>query len=1153
MTAEPAGAAPATAHPGPDTQASGQAATNSHAATNGHAATTGSPHAWARAWGLRTGWRDNRGRGPVPDGRQSVLLLDAWRAAGAPEDLSAEPELPEWAQPSPRGFDLRLAGQPSPAAEPVKPRSPSETAERPPQCTATARSTGKQCRRRAEPGQDKCDKHNGSGQDQAQAQEGSDGHSIATSGRAGYSYVCGDCAECRESGRDRGLYVRGELAGPLPYVHARPIAGYGRAAEAGYLLSATAESGARRVMLGPREIDTGQWQHKLRMAWTADRYLLEAAASAIYRMAASTPEVPAAPPPGVITTAGMLPPVTPECLPEVGYWDRPPGVTEARRRQAMRTIARIGAANPNLALELGASAAGSFANVLGQRSAWWQTYGGSSIGKTTLMICVAALWGNPDETTGLLMSWDNTRKGTGRHLGDLGYLPAFFDESGMAEFKPSDWARAILGVGARRLQARLWGNGAQATAPWAGYAFASGNGRMSEGLAVGKFAGVAARIIELPGPFTRSAAESDRLKMLAHLGYGWLGPQILSTVSVATMRQCRNRALDVLGAPSEGPGRSIVEHLALACAGAAAIDDVFGLDGALWWSALAAAENYMASHPVQLSGDPELFLTALSDLIGSRPGTFPHLSALGQPGQERELFGVRDAEHVYLYQAGLTELISLSGVDQAVALAGLYQAGHLHVSDNRRKVNGWTMPAPRAAAVGGVRPQCYQIRLSALDNGADDDESGDGGGQAAPQGGPPDGGQGELPAGGPGLRACAVHAARRGFHSGCPDCRALNTLAGGAPAAAAAVTPVPVTGAGDETAARRADFVTEVMARHLKHRHAKWGQDQERALAARLELLDDPAIGDEPARLLLLEALEGKHDKSGPFAPTRKKVGRGGKSYRSALYWQPPLPADVINTAWVRPCPAFSRDYDGPVIRLDRNAAYLAATASVEVAHSKLEDTGPVDLSEPGALRPGYYLVDVHPWTETGLPSPLSGRRAGTRIWVPAPTAGLLAELARQGRWPDAGAAGSWTGAESVRLDSWAHFLAELRRYGLEFHGRGSDPYDAWKRAFGMARILMLGARGPAPMAPREWAMCKARRPDIPHHIEAQHAATMFRAADKALRAAGPELGPVSIGETDALIIPAAAWDAVTGGDEPAIRIDETTLELGSFKVKGGK
>jgi Domain of unknown function (DUF927) len=1038
------------------------------------------------------------------------------------------------------GHVARLPGGASGEATPP-PQAP-PAADR---CTATARSTGQQCRRKAEPGQDKCSVHDGS----ARAERGSDGHPIAASGRAPYGYICGDCAECEASGRDRGLYLSGELAGPLPYVHARPVSGYGRSAEAGYLLSASAEPGARRVMFGAREIDTGQWQHKLRMAWTADRYLLEAAASAIYGMAARMPEIPAAPPPGVITPAGLLPAVTPECLPEVGYWERSPGLAEARQRQAMRAVARIAAANPNLALLLGASAAGPYAKALGQRSAWWQAYGPSSSGKTTCVICAAALWGNPDETTGLLMSWDNTRKGTGRHLGDLGYLPAFLDESGMAEFKPADWARAILGIGARRLQARLWGNGAQATAPWAGYAFASGNGRMSEGLAVGKFAGVAARIIELDGPFTRSAAESDRLKRLAPLGCGWLGPQILATVTAAMMRQRRDRALTVLDAPAGGVARSIAEHLALAAAGAAAIDDVLGLGGALWWAALGAAEDYLAGHASQPPGDPELLLEELADLMASRAGAFPHVSALGQPHQDRELLGIRDGEHVYLFKAGFRELVNISGVDSDVALAGLHQAGYLIVSQTRRQDGHWTMQAPRAS---GTRARCYQIRLAALDDGDDSQPSVPG---SSPQPGPwADSDQ----------LACPVHQARRGYHSGCPDCRAINfeTEAEALSAARTGndgvinasarfrpdVTPEPAGTAMPGSAAQREAFTAAAMVRHHSCKHAAWGQDQEDALAARLELLDDPAIGERPKGLRLLEVLEGSHGKSGPFAPMRQAIGKGGKPYQRGPWWQPPLPADVIDTAWIAACPLFQREYDGPVITLDRNQSYTAATASVEVAHGQLEHTGPLDLSLPGPVRPGYYLIDAYPWTETGLPSPLGSAKPGTQLWVPAPTAALLADLARQGRWPDVAAADSWTG-EPSRLASWAHLLSELRRYALEAHGRDSDAYDAVKAAAGQARTLMKGHLTGGPLEHRQWD-CKARRPDIPQHIEAQNTATMWRTADKCLQAAAAGLGPVAIKNTDTLVIPAVVYDLVTGDPNPAIRIDAAELALGSFKIK---
>ena len=67
-------------------------------------------HDHARAWAIRTGWTDARGRGTT-DGPQSILVLDAWRRAGAPKDPS--PEYPAAAQAAVEYIAARESAQPA--------------------------------------------------------------------------------------------------------------------------------------------------------------------------------------------------------------------------------------------------------------------------------------------------------------------------------------------------------------------------------------------------------------------------------------------------------------------------------------------------------------------------------------------------------------------------------------------------------------------------------------------------------------------------------------------------------------------------------------------------------------------------------------------------------------------------------------------------------------------------------------------------------------------------------------------------------------------------------------------------------------------------------------------------------------------------------
>ena len=309
------------------------------------------------------------------------------------------------------------------------------------------------------------------------------------------------------------------------------------------------------------------------------------------------------------------------------------------------------------------------------------------------------------------------------------------------------------------------------------------------------------------------------------------------------------------------------------------------------------------------------------------------------------------------------------------------------------------------------------------------------------------------------------------------------------------------------------------------------------ALAERLALLDDPEIGEAPARLRLLAAMEGNRDGSGPFAPFLR---------RTSPRWQPERPA-VIDAVRVMDGWNWEReDYTGEVTVMDRNGSWPTAVSSVRVVHGEFEHTGPVE-DITGAPAPGYYKVTVYPWTETDLPSPLGTETVGEERWITGTRMHLLADLAAEGRWPDASASDSWTGT-AVRLSSWAHLIGECRRYALEVHGRESGAYSAVKESFGQSMGLMYGSLDGAGASMRRKWNCRSRRTDWVHAIKDQASATIWRTADR-LRALGA--APVSLRNVDELILPAGALEAATSGERPALRLDESGTAFGTWKVKG--
>ena len=171
----------------------------------------------------------------------------------------------------------------------------------------------------------------------------------------------------------------------------------------------------------------------------------------------------------------------------------------------------------------------------------------------------------------------------------------------------------------------------------------------------------------------------------------------------------------------------------------------------------------------------------------------------------------------------------------------------------------------------------------------------------------------------------------------------------------------------------------------------------------------------------------------------------------------------------------------------------------------------------------------------------------GEERWITGTRMHLLADLAAEGRWPDASASDSWTGT-AVRLSSWAHLIGECRRYALEVHGRESGAYSAVKESFGQSMGLMYGSLDGAGASMRRKWNCRSRRTDWVHAIKDQASATIWRTADR-LRALGA--APVSLRNVDELILPAGALEAATSGERPALRLDESGTAFGTWKVKG--
>lgn len=1008
----------------------------------------------------------------------------------------------------------------------------------------------------------------------------------------GYAYSIGD------DDHERGIYERkrdseGEShwlrrAG-LPFAHARVVRRDGTRRRIGTEVLLSLDEHSDRVIVTDDELADGRWAVKLGANLSSDRNIITAAATAIRDLAHRfAPEQEATPRPQAHTETGHVDIPVAECMPN-GYLAGPPRVSDDQARTVMREVVEIVARHPKMALTMGASAGAPFVGPLRRQSHWWDLYGDSRKGKSTTQAVAASLWGDPRIGDGIVMGWDATSIGTGRFLGQLGILPPFFDERGLASFDKPRWGEMVYSTcqGSSRLKAEA--DSAQGTVksvPWFGVLFSTGNDRLTDGIAAGRFAGIPARVVELAAPFTENHTEAKSLVELAGRAFGWLGPAILSGNTVHDVRALVERAEHLVGVPEAGgvPG-TIAEHLHMAVAGAMMIDGALSTGAALTNAAVLAAREHLAANAHDPKHDADRMIEALAESMTARRSAWPTMAefielaqpkptwnpdapdgerpSLPQHGFDQQISGIQsdDGKWLYVFPSVWRQIADGLGLDSAVACAKLYERGHLHVSAARKRAGEW-QAGPR---VNGKVTRCYQLSLFAFDLDDDATEGPDGDGPSGPE---VDREPAPVPAEDvdeqpsiPELlavpteprpcKSCSTAGTWCGFGTTAEEARPCALCGGDTVVRARCGLPrhadcTPPTPAAEDVAPSPAvePDPTPVPTLAPSPRSPRSSSPRASARKGRqAAALDDAravlAQGAEDGALRLLEALEG------PCAPLR----RGGEDNRRRQpRWRPEHPgmtwAAHVISSW-----SWQRRYTGDTVTLDRSGAFVAAASSVLVAHGELEHTGPHDEFEG---RPGYYQVQVHPWHfKTEAPHPLAGVGRGDTAWVPAPTVALLVDLHEAGRWGDVAILDSYT-AEGARLSEWATFVNELRRTAIEDYGRSSEQYRMVKEAFGQALSLMLGSVRESGVG-RRWK-CGVQRPDWTHTIQAQASATLYRWADACRQMLPAELAPVALRNIDELVIPTAALEIITtqerpGGKKPMV-IDPDGIRLGSFKVK---
>lgn len=274
--------------------------------------------------------------------------------------------------------------------------------------------------------------------------------------------------------------------------------------------------------------------------------------------------------------------------------------------------------------------------------------------------------------------------------------------------------------------------------------------------------------------------------------------------------------------------------------------------------------------------------------------------------------------------------------------------------------------------------------------------------------------------------------------------------------------------------------------------------------------------------------------------------------HRRAPYWAPkppPMWRDTHVPAWHW----FHVDYDQDqdVTFLDRTASWVSAASSAQYAHGALERTGAL----PGhGRRPGYYLVDAHQWQDHRIVSPLGTAETESRVWVTYPTLEQLQRLEADGYWPGVTIHDSWTCADSVRFRSWATAVNNHRVEALRHlqdtlvNGTEADQADAedWyenriKAGYAMAVQLMRGTES------KTDAKSKVRRPDWYDTTVAQAAANVWRDTWKCVQAG---YQPLFMGAKDEVAYATADVRSIALGVPPLLKMDNTGVQLGHWKVK---
>ncbi|MFE0270490.1 DUF927 domain-containing protein [Nocardiopsis alba] len=440
-----------------------------------------------------------------------------------------------------------------------------------------------------------------------------------------------------DDGHERGVYMKGqgknarwEYVSPLPHITTRLTDRDGEGARTNlrYRLTMDLDAPASTATVcDRRDITTGEWAVRLDVPVSADRRILDAAATAIFSASHHEGVDVAESVPMWRDGHLIMPPA--DMGPE-GYQEY--AADEERALTAWREIARVCADNPKLGLCLGAAVGGLYVGPLDRQPFIVDLVGAARRGKSTgLFLGAGALgWaGSPRQPSGVLRTANSSAQGMHQMLRALACLPAFADETGTAKRTVAQKEEFILSIaqGDSRTMGERGGLGGKRTPRWSGVYMASGNESIGEGVTN---EATWARVMAVHTPITATPAAAARISELVPLAYGWPFQWVLRDPDIDGMAARLATAENDMPIPAGGgvPG-TIAENLALIVAGARLVGDMIGVTdwtGPVLDEARSILTNMTAELDERGATPADRLMSAVLSAWSTHPDTFPDLA-----------------------------------------------------------------------------------------------------------------------------------------------------------------------------------------------------------------------------------------------------------------------------------------------------------------------------------------------------------------------------------------------------------------------------------------------------------------------------------------------------------------------------------------------